>query len=343
MSHNSVLVIGNDVKKQLLPYHRFEVTHYNNKYVKEFSILEKEKESYRSYLSERKTDKKKGRAKSFLSYVGESVYGSAIVRSEETCRIDRKDKKYEFGWIIVDENENVVDIVRRTNPNGKWDWYEVGGWWDGFFLLKPGIVSEADEENFISDRTGCNFFVREMIRESLKDSDCEIIDGSINKRPGMTNCCYQRNVDIERMRREEADKAQRYWRRCARIIHERTWRPWADFEKMPDFRENADHYRKEYVSQAPVAQLLKSKTLYLFGDGADRLLDVSEEEYVEDAVNDTLTTTFVKDSIWTDPGKAGYFSSSNDDIPIREWNRRFQKMFDELPGDTLLTLIDCHW
>lgn len=69
MSHNAVLVIGDDVKKQLLPYHCFEVTRYDNEYVKEFSILEKEKESYRSYLSERRIDRKKGRCKSFLSHL----------------------------------------------------------------------------------------------------------------------------------------------------------------------------------------------------------------------------------------------------------------------------------
>lgn len=40
--------------------------------------------------------------------------------------------------MIVDDNGEVLRVVRRTNPNSKWDWYSLGGRWDGFLRTKNG-------------------------------------------------------------------------------------------------------------------------------------------------------------------------------------------------------------
>lgn len=37
------------------------------------------------------------------------------------------------------------------NPQSKWDWYQVGGRWAGYFLLKPGCVGDPGERSALSD------------------------------------------------------------------------------------------------------------------------------------------------------------------------------------------------
>lgn len=48
---------------------------------------------------------------------------------------------HKHGWVRVRDGK-VVEVIGRTNPDSKWDWYRVGGRWSDFFLLKSG--SRAD-------------------------------------------------------------------------------------------------------------------------------------------------------------------------------------------------------
>lgn len=49
--------------------------------------------------------------------------------------------KYEY--VRVDESGEVVSVIRRTNPNAKWDYYSVGGRWDGYFPTRHGNVNSC--------------------------------------------------------------------------------------------------------------------------------------------------------------------------------------------------------
>ena len=46
----------------------------------------------------------------------------------------RGDQRY--AYVQLGQDGEVVKVVRRTNPNAQWDWYQVGGRWKGFFTLK---------------------------------------------------------------------------------------------------------------------------------------------------------------------------------------------------------------
>jgi hypothetical protein len=48
-----------------------------------------------------------------------------------------------YGYLIEDENGLITKVVNRTNPNAKWDWYQVGGRWSNMLTLKDG--SKADQ------------------------------------------------------------------------------------------------------------------------------------------------------------------------------------------------------
>lgn len=144
------------------------------------------------------------------------------------------------------------------------------------------------------------------------------------------------------MRREKAKNALAYWRKVIKVTRGESWRPWSEYLQKPDYEDHIQLYRDSYWSQPPLARLKKSKLLGFF-DSADEFLGITEEEYVEDAINGAMTPyAFIRDYKWTAQGEMGWWGMSSDEVSSREWNKKFREMFDSLPDDTLLTLVDCH-
>jgi hypothetical protein len=100
MSHFSVLVIGDNVEEQLAPYHEYESTGREDQYVK---FVEQDMNEARTEYEAHKDD-----YPSFEEFM-EDWYGA---------------KQVNGLW------------GRLTNPNAKWDWWSVGGRWQGHLLLK---------------------------------------------------------------------------------------------------------------------------------------------------------------------------------------------------------------
>ncbi|HAK8205140.1 TPA: hypothetical protein H2W01_004815 [Salmonella enterica] len=122
MSHFNVLVIGNNPEEALAPYHEFECTDVDDQYIREIDITEE----IRGDIKE-------------LGSVEEAVIhtlGDDSIVSDES-ELDLTDQ-HKFGYAVIRDGE-LIKAVRRTNPNAKWDWYEIGGRWNGFFLNKNGI------------------------------------------------------------------------------------------------------------------------------------------------------------------------------------------------------------
>lgn len=44
--------------------------------------------------------------------------------------------KHMWGWLRVNEAGEVIELINRTNPNAKWDWWVEGGRYGGFLLVK---------------------------------------------------------------------------------------------------------------------------------------------------------------------------------------------------------------
>jgi hypothetical protein len=50
---------------------------------------------------------------------------------------------HRFGWVTVDENGEVVEVIDRTNPNSKWDWWVIGGRWGNYLPLRDGTKDNS--------------------------------------------------------------------------------------------------------------------------------------------------------------------------------------------------------
>ena len=67
---------------------------------------------------------------------------------------------------------------------------------------------------------------------------------------------------------------------------------------------------------------------------------ISEDEYCKKESNSVLQTfAIVKDGKWYEKGKMGWFACVSNENP--EWNKEFDKLFNSLPDETLISLYDC--
>ncbi|MCD1124847.1 hypothetical protein LPW36_02150 [Jinshanibacter sp. LJY008] len=130
MSHFTVLVVGQNPEQQLAPYHEFECTGINDQYVQDIDVTDEYRLDY-----ERQED----RSETFLEFAKNNNDYSVV----EFGQAPDIDDAHKYGWIQLDEDGEVAKVVRRTNPNAKWDWFVLGGRWRDFFKLKNGGFADS--------------------------------------------------------------------------------------------------------------------------------------------------------------------------------------------------------
>lgn len=124
MSHFSVMVIGSNPENQLAPYHEFECTGENDQYVQDIDNTNE--------VLELMTGDKPMTLQEALEYHG---LEDRTIKEGETPDTDGAHK---YGYAVLNANGKLVKAIDRTNPNKKWDWYQLGGRWSGFLLQKDG-------------------------------------------------------------------------------------------------------------------------------------------------------------------------------------------------------------
>jgi len=208
--------------------------------------------------------------------------------------------------------------ISTYNPHSKWDWYELGGRWNGFLKLKEGTQGN-----------NC--------RRSWANRDCEA---------GHCDETNKKNIDVEGMRDSAGVNAGEYYDKVMTYIKD-TPIPtkWSVFrERLINNEINVDEARSLYHNQPRLKAVSTEearKELGWFIEIDD--FDISREEYIQRARNKALSThAIVKNGEWYQQGEMGWWGMSTDEMTDDEWDKKVTEMFDELPDDTLISIIDCH-
>jgi hypothetical protein len=287
MSHFTVLVIGADVEKQLQPFHEFECTGIDDQFVQDVDVTEECRAN------------------------GLDYYGLDDRTVESEADVDR-DGDHKFGFAVVKDGQ-ILKAVNRTNPNKKWDWWQIGGRWSGFLKLKPGADGLLGNPGLLGSRS--------------------------NSGPGYADQAAKGAIDFDGMRDDAGKKAGARFDSVHAIIAGRDFTSWA--QSRENHPGNIDAARAFYNSQPVVQDIANSDILGWFEDLST--FSIPREQFVQ-KVRDSACATFavLKDGQWFEKGSMGWWGAVSDEKDADEWNRQFSELVDNLPDDELLTVVDCH-
>jgi hypothetical protein len=120
MSHFVIVVVGEDVDEQLEPYSEQD---YDERYATFEDCTAEVEEDWKQYPLD------------LLAEGGSDVEYKTIEEYAEGYHGYKKNEEGSYGYL--------------HNPNAQWDWYEVGGRWEGFFTSKT--TGEAVNQIAVKD------------------------------------------------------------------------------------------------------------------------------------------------------------------------------------------------
>lgn len=331
MSHYTCLVVGEDVDGQLAPFDE-------NMSVEPYKAYwdTGELERWESVLKQRTYERRNPETKEVETHEWDD---DQVL--DEAWSLEDMQRVYMARFVILGldainglhVDDGGLYEWSTYNPKSKWDWWEIGGRWCGFFKLK--------EHALVGAHVG---------RPGVFDNDPT--HDADQARKG--------DIDIEWMRDEAGQRARELWDRVNEIVgHLPKALSWEEHFvgrlKLADAGEDAytiEQARTDYHEQPAVKALSEwhdqlpdeEKFLGWFDPKGVENFQVPREEYVQEARDEALCPySWLMDGQWHAPGKMGWFGNSTDTRKDRaHFRREFNEMLDALPDDTLLTLCDLH-
>jgi hypothetical protein len=268
MSHFTVIVFGDDVENQLAPYNEdIKVELYFQKC--DNWELEHFHDLYKEPLNPEPT----------LEYIAKQLGSNYEIR------------------------DGMLGCLSTYNPLSKWDWYEVGGRWAGFFPLKPGCEGE------VSELTSFN-------KSSFADS------------------AMLKDIDFERAKKEAKDEASynfAHWQ----TITNKHGKP-ESFDAICDTGITTEKARKLYWAQpAIIAMHCIHCPVKEYG--------FDKEVYIKQVIDSILIPfAYVLNGEWFERGQMGWWVCVSNEKDKTQWAGSFHELLNTLDPETLLTLVDCH-
>ena len=319
MSHFAVIVVGENVEKQLEPYAEQDMKEEYRKFedIEDSSLEEyKNKEVDIVVFSDGSLHHK---YEEQFRYNPPGVFSTewkypedSTIRKGNFNELYKTFEEYMEKWHGTRQrDEETGRYGFWYNPNAKWDWYSVGGRWTGYFKAKENSVGELGRPGVFDNKPKNGWF--DIIK--VKDLD---IDGMLESSIKEANETY-----------DELEK----------ILNGRPLPSWNDIREKHG--ENIDAAREEYRSLEVVIDLNKAN-FFSFGDLVE-VFGKNREEYILKQKNNTMVPfAVVKDGVWYQKGEMGWFGMSSDEMTQDEWNNQFWKMIMSLDSETTLTMVDCH-
>lgn len=295
MSHFCVLVVGSHPKSQLQPYHEFECTGYDDEFVQDVDITDEVLADFKRFTEEGKENP----LEEALEWNG---LENQVV--EDPAQLDISDT-HKYRYAIVKQGE-LVKVVKRTNPNAKWDWYQIGGRFTGFLKMKPKKYGEIGSPGLMTPAA-----------ES-----------------GWADVARKGDVDWEGMQERAATEAGKEWDQ-ARKVAPGDWAPW---ETVREQIQDLERAREVYNAQPQVNALRKENPW----SNIDSFLE-TRERYIDLARKSSVAPfAILNNGEWIERGEMGWWAIVIDDKGKETWADQAWKIIQSIPDDELLTVVDCH-
>jgi hypothetical protein len=192
-----------------------------------------------------------------------------------------------------------------ANPRGKWDWYELGGRWSGFFKLKPGARGECESESDAPE--------------------------------GFADSAQVGDIDFEGMRQAAAGEARERYRLFQAVVGGREVP-----ELTPELAaQNNAIVRARYWDTAVIRDICAARLFPSPNGYADYAMPL--EAFEAKARAECLSAeVLLLDGVWHKRGTAAGANTAGPSMTNEEWDRWVTSTVRALPAETVLTLVDCH-
>lgn len=328
MSHFTVMVFGDNVDEQLIPFNEdagWLISNGYNEYTDFEDKTEEVLEGWEGTSSVRVDDRSSCSVKDweFEDRPTQSMYDS----------IEEYAKDYHGYEIEVDDSGTRYGYY--TNNRAKWDWYTVGGRWTGYFKLKDEVMEKGDFD------------------------DIAVGDPGLMTKPaerGYADQCRKRDIDFDGMFNDQFNKSLEHYKHVEAAIKDVPEDQWLSWPKVREAVEDIDIAR-EYYGNSKFKKAIKAYekehevdldpffadfyTTYLLDKKGS--MEYRAREYAHKmAVSKLVPFSFLKDGEWIERGDMGWWGIVSDEKDENEWINQFYEMFKALPDDTLITIVDCH-
>jgi len=159
---------------------------------------------------------------------------------------------------------------------------------------------------------------------------------------GYADQVRKRDVDFEGMYKDAEKEANvvydRFEKAMVGIDPGLTWKE--VLQKHPDDIEGA---REEYNKQPWISALRKADLDPFYGEAQEYFCvkNGGREAFIDRQKKQSIVSfALLKDGVWYEKGEMGWWGITKDEKA--DWDDQFYKLFQELPDETLLSVVDCH-
>jgi hypothetical protein len=320
MSHFPVLVVGQDVEQQLAPFQENNMGDCPREYM-EFTDHE---DDYRHDYDNEGTEMvvlEDGRL--VFSWDGMFRQPGVFGKSEAPAHLERRQVMHKDFYPSFEEfvrewhgdegrDEEKGRYGSWTNPNAKWDWYQLGGRWTGYFKLKDGAAGDTGSPGLLTRAAEA----------------------------GHADSALKKDIDFDGMRAAAAAKALETYSRYEDILSKHGAAP--DFAEFREGFDTIEDARVAYNNLESI-QALREAELMPWMSGIKETYGMGRDAFVGQAQDSRISTyALLMNGNWYERGSMGWFGMASDEKDKDTWNKEFAKLLDSLPDDTLLTVVDCH-
>lgn len=317
MSHATVLVItptGDTaaLEAALQPFHEYECTGVDDQYVVDVDITEETQQAFERHKDEGQT---------FEDF------------AKEWTGNDVKDGK----------------VFRRTNPNKKWDWWQIGGRWKGMLIPKAGakatyVGSPGLMGSSYSDATGnvdaCA--KADLDLDAMRKIAVENRRADVRRAYDAALTATRELVGLNQIEAEgRIDDASitAMWQELVKK-HGELFKAWEDAERPGRFWPWAEQQDSRF------AVLVKAKIAGI-GPWDFYGADVPPEEPDPFAWCDKATALSTlaflgTDGVWRERGEMGWFGVVHDEKKSGDWEAEYKAALDAVPDDHWVWVVDYH-
>lgn len=223
---------------------------------------------------------------------------------------------------LDEEGNPIFKYGYFENANAKWDWYQLGGRWLGYFKLKENSKGALGVPGVFGN-----------VAES-----------------GRADRVHKGDINFKDEFEEELNSAREFWDRVEYIVRKASSkefpRGWSYFSELISEKYPREAALKEYREQDAVKALdAASKEI---GYSLECLLDtvyfLEKEEYAEKRAWSNVTPFAFIDlnGKWHQKGEMGWFGCHSEEVEEQDWATEYWDYFNSLDDNVIVSCYDCH-